>query len=163
MSDKSTTVNGSGGELQSRWTRWVPALGWLPQYRAEYLRADVIAGITLSAYLMPAGLADASLAGLPPEAGLYACLFSALVFWLLGYALVRVDRLVLLRPTQLACLGMVLGPLLWATRNGAGVFVRPAMWGFALTLIARCVGDSLARRRCQPIPVEPRLRPTTNM
>src|SRR6187401_1558313 len=31
---------------------------------------------------MPAGLADASLANLPPEAGLYACLFSGLVFWL---------------------------------------------------------------------------------
>jgi high affinity sulfate transporter 1 len=31
---------------------------------------------------MPAGLADASLANLPPQAGLYACLFSGLVFWL---------------------------------------------------------------------------------
>jgi SulP family sulfate permease len=31
---------------------------------------------------MPAGLADASLANVPPEAGLYACLFSGLVFWL---------------------------------------------------------------------------------
>src|SRR5438105_10725237 len=30
---------------------------------------------------MPAGLADASLANLPPEAGIYACLFSGLVFW----------------------------------------------------------------------------------
>jgi high affinity sulfate transporter 1 len=46
------------------------------------LRADVIAGITLAAYLLPAGIADASLAGLPPEAGLYACLFGGLVFWL---------------------------------------------------------------------------------
>jgi high affinity sulfate transporter 1 len=31
---------------------------------------------------MPAGLADASLANVPPEAGLYACLFSGFVFWL---------------------------------------------------------------------------------
>ena len=36
----------------------------------------------LAAYLLPAGLGDASLAGLPPEAGLYACLFAGLVFWL---------------------------------------------------------------------------------
>jgi high affinity sulfate transporter 1 len=42
----------------------------------------VVAGITLAAYLLPAGLGDASLANLPPEAGLYACLFSGLVFWL---------------------------------------------------------------------------------
>lgn len=41
-----------------------------------------MAGITLAAYLLPAGLGDASLANLPPEAGLYACLFGGLVFWL---------------------------------------------------------------------------------
>jgi high affinity sulfate transporter 1 len=39
--------------------------------------------VTLAAYLVPAGIADASLANLPPEAGLYACLASGLVFWLL--------------------------------------------------------------------------------
>jgi len=37
-----------------------------------------MAAITLAAYLLPAGLGDASLANLPPEAGLYACLFGAL-------------------------------------------------------------------------------------
>lgn len=36
----------------------------------------------LAAYLLPAALGDASLANLEPEAGLYACLFSGLVFWL---------------------------------------------------------------------------------
>ena len=41
-----------------------------------------MAGITLAAYLIPAGLGDVSLAGLPPEAGLYACLFSGMFFWL---------------------------------------------------------------------------------
>ena len=55
---------------------------WLLHYRAEWLRADLVAGLTLAAYLLPAGIGDASLAGLPPQAGLYACLFSGLVFWL---------------------------------------------------------------------------------
>ena len=59
-----------------------PALNWLRGYQPNWLRADLIAGVTLAAYLMPAGLADASLANLPPEAGLYACLFSGLVFGL---------------------------------------------------------------------------------
>jgi high affinity sulfate transporter 1 len=74
--------------LQSRPTirHWLydalPVLKWLPAYQSKWLRADLIAGITLAAYLMPAGLADASLANLPPQAGLYACLFSGLVFWL---------------------------------------------------------------------------------
>ena len=62
--------------------RLFPALSWLRAYEASWLRTDVFAGITLAAYLLPAGLGDASLANLPPEAGLYACLFGGLVFWL---------------------------------------------------------------------------------
>jgi MFS superfamily sulfate permease-like transporter len=48
----------------------VPAITWLRAYRRDSLRHDLAAGITLAAYLLPAGLGDASLAGLPPEAGL---------------------------------------------------------------------------------------------
>jgi high affinity sulfate transporter 1 len=62
--------------------RWIPALNWLPAYDRTWLRGDVLAGITLAAYLLPAALGDASLANLPPEAGLYACLFGGLVFWI---------------------------------------------------------------------------------
>ena len=63
-------------------TRLIPAFGWLRSYEAKWLSVDLIAGLTLAAYLLPAGIGDASLAGLPPQAGLYACLFSGLVFWL---------------------------------------------------------------------------------
>ncbi len=62
--------------------RHIPAIGWLRGYQFAWLRGDIVAGITLCAYLMPAGIGDASLAGLPPETGLYACIFSGLVFWL---------------------------------------------------------------------------------
>src|SRR3954463_10495258 len=61
------------------WTRWIPALR---NYQASWIRSDVAAGITLAAYLLPAAIGDASLAGLPAQAGLYACLFSGLVFWI---------------------------------------------------------------------------------
>jgi len=60
----------------------LPVRQWLPAYQASWIRPDLVAGLTLAAYLLPAGIGDASLAGLPPEAGLYACLFSGLVFWL---------------------------------------------------------------------------------
>src|SRR6478752_2791972 len=62
--------------------RVVPAFSWLRAYERSWLRTGIFAGITLAAYLLPAGLGDASLANLPPEAGLYACLFGGLVFWL---------------------------------------------------------------------------------
>jgi SulP family sulfate permease len=60
----------------------LPALQWLRAYDRTWLRGDLVAGIALAAYLLPAGLGDASLANLPPQAGLYACLFGGLVFWL---------------------------------------------------------------------------------
>jgi high affinity sulfate transporter 1 len=62
--------------------RWIPALTWLRAYDWRWLRGDVLAGITLAAYLLPAALGDASLANLRPEAGLYACLFAGLIFWI---------------------------------------------------------------------------------
>jgi high affinity sulfate transporter 1 len=62
--------------------RWIPALTWLRVYNQSWLRSDILAGITLAAYLIPAALGDASLANLSPETGLYACLFAGLVFWL---------------------------------------------------------------------------------
>jgi MFS superfamily sulfate permease-like transporter len=60
----------------------IPALNWLRNYNRSWLRGDVFAGIILAAYLLPAALGDASLANLRPEAGLYACLFGGLIFWI---------------------------------------------------------------------------------
>ena len=64
------------------WEKTFPAAGWLRSYQRAWFRLDLLAGITLAAYLLPAALGDASLANLPPEAGLYACLFGGLVFWI---------------------------------------------------------------------------------
>ena len=72
----------AGSRILSRLKRIIPALQWLPNYEAHLLQFDLAAGITLAAYLLPAALGDASLANLPPEAGLYACLFGGLVFWI---------------------------------------------------------------------------------
>src|SRR5262249_6225922 len=63
-------------------SRFVPAMSWLRSYDRALLRPDLIAGLTLAAYMLPAGIGDASLASLPPQAGIYACLLSGLVFWL---------------------------------------------------------------------------------
>ena len=65
-----------------RVARALPGLTLLRNYDRAWLRPDLVAGLTLAAYTLPAGIADASLAQLPPQAGLYACLFSGLVFWL---------------------------------------------------------------------------------
>src|SRR6266403_220180 len=64
------------------WETAFPAVTWLRNYHRGWFRLDLLAGITLAAYLLPAALGDASLARLPPQAGLYACLFGGLVFWI---------------------------------------------------------------------------------
>jgi len=67
---------------RGHWHHIFPGLHALVTHDARQWRYDLVAAITLAAYLVPAGMGDASLAGLPPEAGLYACLFSGLLFWL---------------------------------------------------------------------------------
>jgi MFS superfamily sulfate permease-like transporter len=61
----------------------IPAAHWLQSYKPQWFHSDLVAGVTLAAYVLPAALGDASLAGLPPQAGLHACLFGGLAFWLL--------------------------------------------------------------------------------
>jgi SulP family sulfate permease len=62
--------------------RLPPGLQALRGYEARWLRSDLTAGLVLAAYMLPAGIGDATLAGLPPEAGLYACISGGLLFWL---------------------------------------------------------------------------------
>src|SRR5437016_3872021 len=64
------------------WETAFPAATWLRNYHRAWFRLDLLAGVTLAAYLLPAALGDASLANLPPEVGLYACLFGGLIFWI---------------------------------------------------------------------------------
>ena len=44
---------------------------WLAGYRNEWLRSDVIAGLTTAAVVIPKAMAYATVAGLPVEVGLY--------------------------------------------------------------------------------------------
>lgn len=57
-----------------------PILQWLGDYQAAWLRPDLVAGLTLAAFMLPESLAYASLAGLPPQAGLYATMLAGLAF-----------------------------------------------------------------------------------
>lgn len=61
-----------------------PRLQGLRDYRLEWLRADVIAGVTVAAYLVPQAMAYAQLAGLPPVAGLWSILGPLAVYAALG-------------------------------------------------------------------------------
>jgi len=67
-----------------RLVRWVPIASWLPRYQRGWLAGDAIAGFTIWGLLIPEMIAYASLAGLPPQAGLYTLLASLAVYAIFG-------------------------------------------------------------------------------
>ena len=57
---------------------------WLPHLHSQWLRSDVIAGITTAAVVMPKAMGYATVAGLPVQVGLYTCFVPMLAYALLG-------------------------------------------------------------------------------
>jgi SulP family sulfate permease len=66
---------------KSRVLDMVPVLRWLPSYDKRWLKFDLIAGLTLAAFAIPDNMAYATLAGLPPEYGLYAGIMAPLAYF----------------------------------------------------------------------------------
>ena len=64
--------------------RWVLRPAWTVGYRPGWLRGDVLAGVTVTAYLVPQVMAYAAVAGLPAVVGLWAAVGSLLAYAALG-------------------------------------------------------------------------------
>ncbi|OLL31183.1 DNA repair protein [Burkholderia sp. SRS-W-2-2016] len=78
-----------GAEVDSHapargWRAFFPPAQWLPGYQMQWLSADAVAGLTLAAYGIPVSLAYATLAGLPPQYGIYCYLAGGLAYALFG-------------------------------------------------------------------------------
>ena len=74
MPDELTSSRSDVGGRTAWWFTVFPPAQWLPAYRAEWIRGDAIAGVTLAAYAIPVSLAYATLAGLPPHHGIFCYL-----------------------------------------------------------------------------------------
>jgi high affinity sulfate transporter 1 len=90
--------------LKQSWIHWVPGVGVVRSYRRAWLRGDIVAGLVVTALLVPQGMAYAELAGLPPVTGLYTTVLA-----LLAYAVFGPSRILVLGPDS------ALGPLIAAT------------------------------------------------
>ena len=84
--------------------RIAPGIASLWSYKPEWLRQDLVAGLVLTALLVPQGMAYAELAGLPPITGLYTT-----ILCLIGYAVFGPSRVLVLGPDS------ALGPMIAAT------------------------------------------------
>ncbi|MEU7906133.1 sulfate permease [Actinoplanes sp. NPDC049118] len=118
--------------------RWTPGLADLLAYRRAWLRGDVLAGATVAAYLVPQVLAYASIAGLPPVAGLWATVPA-----LAAYALLGTSRTLSVGPESTTALmtAAVVGPI------AAGDPVRYAGLAAELAIIVGvlCLAGRLLR------------------
>jgi high affinity sulfate transporter 1 len=117
------------------------------EYRARWLRDDLVAGIVLGTLLVPAGMAYAEAAGLPPVTGLYATITALLV-----YAVVGPSRILVLGPdSSLAPLiaaavvplaggdpgqAVELGAMLAILAGGICVIAGLARFGFVTNLLS---------------------------
>jgi high affinity sulfate transporter 1 len=93
-----------------------PPARWLRTYEPRWLANDAVAGVTLAAYGIPVSLAYASLAGLPPQYGVYGYLAGGL-----AYALFGSSRQLAIGPTS--AISMLVGVTVAAMANG-----DPARW-----------------------------------
>ncbi|HYC44263.1 MAG TPA: SulP family inorganic anion transporter [Burkholderiales bacterium] len=70
--------------IPPRLTRFLPFLQWWPRVNRVTLRADTTAGLIGAVIVLPQGVAFATIAGMPPEYGLYAAIVPAIVAALFG-------------------------------------------------------------------------------
>src|SRR5207249_1814746 len=120
------------------------------QYQKSWLRSDLVAGLTLSAYAVPVSVAYSSLAGLPPPAGLYCYLLGGI-----AYAAFCTSRQLAIGPTSAISIliGSVLGGLstgdaLRHTNLAAAVavlagFIGITAWALRLGNIANFVSETV--------------------
>ena len=119
------------------WRAIFPPAQWLAVYRPQWLAHDAIAGVTLAAYGIPVSLAYASLAGLPPQYGIYCYLVGGLF-----YALFGSSRQLAIGPTSAISLlvgvtvaGMAAGdPARWVDIAALTALVIAAMCALAWVL-----------------------------
>jgi sulfate permease, SulP family len=134
----------------SRWQRYLPPFNWLAHYQPRWLTNDFIAGVTLAAYAIPVALAYATLAGLPPQVGIYGYLLGGL-----GYALFGSSRHLAIGPTSAISL-MVAGTVGEMAGGDAAHYVAIASlagftvallclisWLLRLSILVRLISDSI--------------------
>lgn len=125
-------------ELPRALTTWLPSLTSIREYQRPWLRGDLLAGLSVAAYLVPQALAYAALAGLSPVVGLWTALPPLLVYALLGSS-----RQLSVGPESTTALmtAVVLGPI------ASGDSVRYAHYAATLALLvgAICLVAGLGR------------------
>lgn len=131
MSSSASVKEIPGDASAASWWRTLfPPAQWLPSYQVRWLTSDVVAGVTLAAYAVPVALAYATLAGLPPQIGVYGYLLGGL-----GYALLGSSRHLAIGPTS--AISLLVGASVATMAGGDPVFYAQiaTLTGFMVALL----------------------------
>lgn len=97
---------------------------WIKNYKKDYFSKDIVAGLSVAAIALPIGIAYSSIAGLPPEAGLYSCIFP-----MIAYAFFGSSRQLIVGPDGATC-------ILIASSLAAFSVTTPAEYGSLSAMLA---------------------------
>ena len=76
MTSANKTKNKNSGGL----SKFLPIVGWLPNYDRSWLKGDLIAGLSVWALMVPTSLGYATISGVPVQYGLYAAAVGLIAF-----------------------------------------------------------------------------------
>jgi len=85
-------------DANSKITRWLPGVEVIRTYRSEWLRSDLVAGLSIAAVALPIGIAYAQLAGFPPVVGIYSSILP-----IVAYAIFGSSKQLVVNPDAAAC------------------------------------------------------------
>ena len=127
-----------------------PILKWGKSYNKKFLRLDVIAGITVGAITIPEAIAYSSLAGLPPQAGLYAAFAALLVYFIFGtsnqLSIGPTSALSILVGSTIGTMTIVNPSNFWAIASFVGLLVgifSIVAWILHMEFISRVISRSV--------------------
>ncbi|MGY4532069.1 high affinity sulfate transporter 1 [Pseudomonas sp. TE3786] len=120
------------------WQRWLPGLQVLRRYQLDWLPKDLLAGLVLTAMLVPVGIAYAEASGVPGIYGLYATIVP-----LLAYALFGPSRILVLGPDS-ALVAIIIAVVL-PLSDGDPLRAIALASGMALVSGLICIGAGLLR------------------
>ena len=109
--------------MRGLWRSFLPFLQWWPDVDRATMRADALAAVTGAIVVLPQGVAFATIAGMPPEYGLYAAMVPAVIAALFGSS-----RQLVSGPTTAASI------VLFSTLSALAVPGTEAYVRYALTL-----------------------------
>ena len=115
--------------------KYFPILDWTKNYKKDWFKQDLNAGLTVGIMLIPQGMAYAMLAGLPPIYGLYASIIPQIM-----YAIFGTSRQLAVGPVAMDSLLVAAGVSVFAVAGTENYIALAILLSFMMGIIQLTLG-----------------------